>query len=107
MDKENRIKLVYGEIKKGNQGSAENRKSDGTEKTFPCFLCNKSFNQKHSLAKHLKSHKSGEGHECHKCKKTFAATRDLKKHIDIVHLNKADEYKKECPICHTRVQQLK
>ena len=107
MDKENRIKLVYGEIKKGNQAGSENRKSDSTEKTFPCFLCNKSFNQKHSLAKHLKSHKSGEGHECHKCKKTFAATRDLKKHIDIVHLNKADEYKKECPICHTRVQQLK
>ena len=107
-NKENQVKLVFGEEKQfifDSDGS--DKKPSNTEKTFPCLLCNKSFNQKHSLARHLKSHKTTEGHECSKCNKKFAAIRDLKKHIDIVHLNKAEDYKKECPICFTRVQQLK
>ena len=72
-----------------------------------CYICTKTFSQRSSLTKHMKTHKVGEGHVCKKCNKRFAASRDLRKHVDIVHLNKAEEYKKECPICHVRVQQLK
>ena len=77
------------------------------QEVHTCNICNKTFNQRSSLTKHIKTHKVGEGHVCKKCNKRFAASRDLRKHVDIVHLNKAEEYKKECPICHVRVQQLK
>ena len=112
MDKEN-IKLLWEENKgvaaagKGSSAMRSSQAAKGEAASFPCGLCGKSFSQKHSLARHLKSHTSGDGHSCFKCKKTFAAVRDLKKHIDIVHFNKAEDYKKECPICHARVQQLK
>ena len=108
MDKEN-IKLLWEENKGGSVKMAASMRSvkEGEGACLPCVLCSKTFTQKHALARHLKSHKSGEGHSCFKCKKTFAAVRDLKKHIDIVHFNKAEEYKKECPICHAKVQQLK
>jgi hypothetical protein len=40
------------------------------------------------------------------CQKGFLSEDQLKKHVDIKHLNRADEYKKECGICHARVQQV-
>ena len=110
--KENCVRLVYsGETNKADQLNLDSivKKciSGSPDKSFTCHVCNKFFLSKHSLAKHLRTHKSIEGHECDKCNKKFTASRDLKKHIDIVHLNKKEMYKKECPICHTRVQQLK
>ena len=84
MDKEN-IKLLWEENKggaeKGVSAMKNSQAAEGEEASFPCALCGKSFGQKHSLARHLKSHKSGDGHSCFKCKKTFAAVRDLKKHM--------------------------
>jgi len=109
-NKENFVKFVYNDSVRNESPILVNLvKNCLTEegKTFPCFVCGKSFSQKHSLSRHMKCHKASEGHECPKCAKRFAASRDLKKHVDIVHLNKAEEYKKECPICHARVQQLK
>ena len=96
--KENHVTLAYSPTK----GTVVHH-----EEAHSCYICNKTFGQRSSLTKHIKTHKVGEGHTCKKCDKSFAASRDLRKHIDIVHLNKAEEYKKECPICHVRVQQLK
>ena len=96
--KENHVILAYATAK----GAALQQ-----QEVHSCYICNKTFSQRNSLTKHIKTHKVGEGHVCKKCNKRFAASRDLRKHVDIVHLNKAEEYKKECPICHVRVQQLK
>jgi uncharacterized C2H2 Zn-finger protein len=100
--KENIVKFVYNDTK-GDAVSA----AAPEQPPHPCYICNKTFNQRSGLTKHLRTHKMGEGNKCQKCDKIFAAPRDLRKHVDIVHLNKAEEYKKECPICHVRVQQLK
>ena len=105
MNKENQIRIISSQPL--NTVSIVKDIKPKPEKLFPCFLCSKSFSQKHSLARHLRTHKSNDGHQCFNCDKRFAAIRDLRKHIDIVHLNKAEAYKKECPICHARVQQLK
>ena len=43
---------------------------------------------------------------CKLCEKEFLSEEQLKKHVDIKHLNRAEEYKKECGICHTKVQQV-
>ena len=111
--KENCVRLVYS----GDTNNADQLNLDSIvkkclggsppDKSFTCYVCHKFFMSKHSLAKHQRTHKSVEGHECDKCNKKFTASRDLKKHVDIVHFNKKEMYKKECPICHTRVQQLK
>ena len=98
--KENLVKFIYSDSK-------ETSSKESSPHEHNCYVCNKTFNQKSSLTKHLKTHKIGEGHNCPKCDKKFAASRDLRKHVNIVHLNKGEEYKKECPICHVRVQQLK
>ena len=100
--KENLVKFVYNDSKGATPGAVNQHPLHHS-----CYICNKTFHQKSSLSKHLKTHKVGDGHVCQKCDKKFAASRDLRKHVDIVHLNKAEEYKKECPICHVRVQQLK
>ena len=73
MDKEN-IKLLWEENKGGaGKGASAMKNSQAASESeaanFPCVLCGKSFGQKHSLARHLKSHKSGDGHSCFKCKK--------------------------------------
>ena len=41
------------------------------------------------------AHKPSEGNQCYKCSKRFVTWRDLKKHIDSVHPNRVDDYKKE------------
>ena len=112
--KENFVKLVHGGGEENNKNDLMNLDSivkkcltGSPDKSFNCFICNKIFQTKHSLTKHLRTHKSAEGHKCDKCDKKFTANRDLKKHVDIVHLQKAESYRKECPICHARVQQLK
>ena len=111
--KENCVRLVYsGDTNNTDQLNLDSivkkcLSGSSPDKSFSCYVCHKFFMSKHSLAKHQRTHKSVEGHECDKCNKKFTASRDLKKHIDIVHFNKKEMYKKECPICHTRVQQLK
>eukprot|EP00092_Neocalanus_flemingeri_P015619 GFUD01016907.1.p1 GENE.GFUD01016907.1~~GFUD01016907.1.p1 ORF type:complete len:876 (+),score=244.14 GFUD01016907.1:57-2684(+) len=109
-NKENFVKFVYNDSLKNESPTLVNIVKNclnEEDKSLPCFICGKSFSQKSLLSKHIKSHKANEGHECPKCSKRFVASRDLKKHVDIVHFNKGEEYKKECPICHARVQQLK
>ena len=86
--KENLVKFVYNESKGATPGTVDQHQHS-------CYICNKTFHQKSSLSKHLKTHKVGDGHICQKCDKKFAASRDLRKHVDIVHLNKAEEYKKD------------
>ena len=81
-NKENQVKLVFGEEKQfifsaDNNSEVGLKKQNLNEKTYPCCLCSKSFNQKHSLARHLKSHKSTEGHECFKCNKTVKSNNCL------------------------------
>ena len=105
-NKENFVRFVFNDSAVKEPQLKENAEFEEND-MFPCLLCGKTFSQKHSLSRHMKTHKASEGHECQKCSKRFVASRDLKKHIDIVHLNKGEIYKKECPICHARVQQLK
>ena len=74
--KENHVTLAYSPTK----GTVVQH-----EEAHSCYICNKTFGQRSSLTKHIKTHKVGEGHTCKKCDKSFAASRDLRKHIDIVH----------------------
>ena len=75
MNKENQIRIISSQPL--NTVSIVKDIKPKPEKLFPCFLCSKSFSQKHSLARHLRTHKSNDGHQCFNCDKRFAAIREI------------------------------
>ena len=102
--KENHVTLAFASAKVSLQEApscnkpayaSTNVSLQQQQEDHSCYICTKTFSQRSSLTKHMKTHKVGEGHVCKKCNKRFAASRDLRKHVDIVHLNKAEDYKKE------------
>ncbi|XP_039220440.1 zinc finger protein 501-like [Crotalus tigris] len=50
------------------------------EKTFPCPVCSKEFNQKSNLTRHHKIHTTEGSYKCSKCGESFRMNRQLLRH---------------------------
>ena len=69
-------------------------------KDFECQICIKRFSTKTDLTRHIKTvHDKVRDFECHICNKTYSQKYNLENHIKIVH-NKVKNF--ECNICHKK-----
>ncbi|XP_056409130.1 zinc finger protein 850-like [Hyla sarda] len=53
----------------------------GQGRVFPCSVCGKSFNQKHTLINHLRIHSGERPYPCPVCGKSFIQKQHLTKHV--------------------------
>lgn len=69
---------------------------------FECDYCNKIFNRKHSLVRHIYLHLGRKPHMCPVCPKTFRILKNMKVHIDRDHcVHKVDDSAEafSCDVC--------
>ncbi len=72
--------------------SAQNKK-----KSFPCTLCDKSFDRSSKLMTHIDVvHRKLKPYNCTLCEKSFGGKKDLSRHVNTVHY-KLTSF--TCPIC--------
>ncbi|XP_055508021.1 transcriptional repressor CTCF-like [Leucoraja erinacea] len=57
-------------------------KTKGVKKTFPCNLCSRTFPQRSSVDRHMRSHTNERPHKCHLCDKAFRTITLLQNHIN-------------------------
>ncbi|XP_063959451.1 zinc finger protein 852-like isoform X5 [Lytechinus pictus] len=53
------------------------------EQLFTCTVCQKGYNRKHNLYRHMRLHSEERPHECTYCKKRFWQSSELKRHLRI------------------------
>ncbi|XP_041470996.1 zinc finger protein 845-like isoform X5 [Lytechinus variegatus] len=53
------------------------------EQLFTCSVCQKGYNRKHNLYRHMRLHSGERPHECTYCKKRFWQSSELKRHLRI------------------------
>jgi hypothetical protein len=72
-----------------------------SEKPFICFVCNKEFNQRSDLQRHIEEihEQNDKRFECNLCDRKFKVLRYLKDHINQVHFKNKIYY---CKICNKR-----
>ncbi|XP_054710133.1 protein krueppel-like [Uloborus diversus] len=58
------------------------------ERPFSCFVCKKTFTQKHVLKTHLLIHSNSKPFKCETCSRNFRSMANLKKHRDSQHRKK-------------------
>lgn len=80
------------------------RQHEGTHrKDFPCSFCEKCFNRRDKLAKHMKMHKDAKPFACTKCGKSYDDQFKLDHHMR-VHFGTTDHV---CLICNKHFQAAK
>ncbi|KAM4028623.1 uncharacterized protein ACNLHF_023908 [Anomaloglossus baeobatrachus] len=62
-------------------GGLKREHSEGQGRAFPCSVCGKSFNQKHTLINHLRIHSGERPYPCPTCGKSFIQKQHLTKHM--------------------------
>ena len=64
--------------------------------TYPCTLCERKFNEKGNLRRHMvQIHTDLKAYQCPKCQKMFGDSGNMKRHIRHVH----DKARCPCPKC--------
>lgn len=81
---------------KTTAGSAESKKK------YPCDLCDKSFDYKHVLQNHNRTHTGEKPYQCPQCHKRFTRDHHLKTHIRL----HTGEKPFGCAVCHKRFVQV-
>ena len=65
--------------------------------TFQCNECNKNFNFRNSLMKHIKSDHKQMSFTCHVCEKSFNYQSNLRRHVNVKH--SIAQIKFKCGVC--------
>ncbi|KAG5682418.1 hypothetical protein PVAND_011771 [Polypedilum vanderplanki] len=65
---------------------------------YSCQLCNKTFDSKSYLKKHLATHQTIKEYKCDNCSKTFAKKFQIRNHLISVHMFDNIQPQFECPI---------
>lgn len=63
------------------RGGPKHDHHEGQGRAFPCSVCGKSFNQKHTLINHLRIHSGERPYPCPMCGKSFIQKQHLTKHV--------------------------
>lgn len=74
----------------------------GAKKKYPCDLCDKSFDYKHVLQNHNRTHTGEKPYQCPQCHKRFTRDHHLKTHIRL----HTGEKPFGCSVCHKRFVQV-
>ncbi|KAH8600723.1 hypothetical protein B0O99DRAFT_287489 [Bisporella sp. PMI_857] len=64
--------------------SAPSNQGNVTGSSFPCTQCDKAFNRRENLSRHLKTHQTTKTHQCSICGKEFTRS-DLCKRHEAIH----------------------
>ena len=72
---------------------------------FPCQICGKQYTSKHALKIHNLSHAGGMTEQCDQCEKKFNYKDALKRHIESCHMKKEiiDSNLYKCSVCSKEV----
>ncbi|XP_073407843.1 uncharacterized protein [Dendrobates tinctorius] len=62
-------------------GNLKREHCEDQGRAFPCSVCGKSFNQKHTLINHLRIHSGERPYPCPTCGKSFIQKQHLTKHV--------------------------
>jgi len=76
--------------------------SSGAKKKYPCGLCDKSFDYKHVLQNHNRTHTGEKPYQCPQCQKRFTRDHHLKTHIRL----HTGEKPFGCAVCNKRFVQV-
>ncbi|XP_069815662.1 zinc finger protein 271-like [Dendropsophus ebraccatus] len=66
---------------KSRQRGGQKHVHQGHGRVFPCSVCSKCFNQKHTLINHLRIHSGERPYPCPTCGKSFIQKQHLTKHV--------------------------
>jgi len=64
---------------------------DPEEKPYKCSICKKSFTQKTTLNKHMRTHTGERPYQCSICKSFFSYKSNLKSHLMKIHNTQSDD----------------
>ena len=97
--KEHKIDVAIDSIEPAMKRNNKQKQAKNPVAVQPhkCDICEKSFTQKASLNRHIKSvHENSKPHKCDICELSFSEKGTLKRHIQSVHLNSKPH---KCDIC--------
>ncbi|KRX03605.1 hypothetical protein PPERSA_04157 [Pseudocohnilembus persalinus] len=76
-------KILY--INKNNSDIQNGQNRENT-----CPFCNKSYKHKYIMNVHMRKQHRLNSHKCQQCDESFVSVKDLKIHIEIIHLGVSD-----------------
>ena len=92
---ENSVQIVNSNYSENFQQKSSNLKKHTDKLPFECKICNKSFQRKDDLERHIRIHSGHRPFACEVCKRSFKRADHLKKHM-VVHTRERPFY---CMIC--------